>query len=407
MTSTSRPSSSVFAATKCAASFSGSRRRTSSAISCRLRDSVANLPRLPEFNNSASELATMSFILPPGTPRRPCISYRPGRARDRHRMTRSHDCGRHDCTCKPRLLSQKLRCDLRIGLSSRKTGNSLAGTNFQVLHEHLRQPQQAPAGRLRAVCGPGERPGGGSQGAGRRRAQGQDRGIQGPAPKGRGPRLAGARGVRGGSGSRRAHGRHAPLRRATGGRGGASPGQDRRDAHRRGQDAGGDAQRLPQRAVRQGRAHRYRERLPCPAGRGLDGSHLRVPWVDGGRRQGRPEPRRQAGSLPGRHHLRYQQRIRFRLPAGQSRHPLGGPGAAGTELRHRRRGGLHSHRRGEDAPDHLGAVHGEHRALPQDQQAHPQADPPSSAGWQGQREYRGQAGGRRRRIRRGSRGNAH
>ena len=45
----------------------------------------------------------------------------------------------------------------------------------------------------------------------------------------------------------------------------------RRDAHRRGQDAGGDARRLPQRARGEGRPRRHGERLPRPPRRRMDG----------------------------------------------------------------------------------------------------------------------------------------
>ena len=61
-------------------------------------------------------------------------------------------------------------------------------------------------------------------------------------------------------------------------------GQDRRDAHRRGQDADGDAAGLPQRARRQGRPRRHRQRLPGAARRRVDGTALHVP---------RPHRRRQ------------------------------------------------------------------------------------------------------------------
>ena len=59
--------------------------------------------------------------------------------------------------------------------------------------------------------------------------------------------------------------------------------------------------------------------------------------------------------LPGRHHLRHQQRVRLRLPARQHGVLAGAAGPAGARLRHHRRGGLDPHRRGADAADHLGA----------------------------------------------------
>ncbi len=48
--------------------------------------------------------------------------------------------------------------------------------------------------------------------------------------------------------------------------------------------------------------------------------------------------------LRRRHHLRHQQRVRLRLPAGQHEIRIGGNGAAGIQLCHRRRSGLHPHR---------------------------------------------------------------
>ena len=58
--------------------------------------------------------------------------------------------------------------------------------------------------------------------------------------------------------------------------------------------------------------------------------------------------------LPGRHHLRHQQRVRLRLPARQHGVLAGAAGPAGARLRHHRRGGLDPHRRGADAAHHLG-----------------------------------------------------
>jgi hypothetical protein len=70
---------------------------------------------------------------------------------------------------------------------------------------------------------------------------------------------------------RQARARHAPLRRAADRRHGAARGPHRRDAHRRGQDAGRHPARLPQRARRQGRPRRHRQRLPGQARRRVDG----------------------------------------------------------------------------------------------------------------------------------------
>ena len=74
-----------------------------------------------------------------------------------------------------------------------------------------------------------------------------------------------------------AHARPAPLRRAADRRHGAARGQDRRDEDRRGQDAGRHAAGLSQRARRQGRARRHRQRLPGQARRRVDGPGLQVP----------------------------------------------------------------------------------------------------------------------------------
>ena len=73
--------------------------------------------------------------------------------------------------------------------------------------------------------------------------------------------------------------------------------------------------------------------------------------------------RHEARRLPGRHHLRHQQRIRLRLPARQ--HGDAGRGALPEEaqLRHRRRGGFDPDRRGAHAADHLRPGRGPHRDL--------------------------------------------
>ena len=55
-----------------------------------------------------------------------------------------------------------------------------------------------------------------------------------------------------------------------------------------------------------------------------------------------------------RHHLRHQQRTRIRLSARQFKDGHQKDGAARTLLRHRRRGRLHSHRRGAHPAHHFG-----------------------------------------------------
>ena len=108
-----------------------------------------------------------------------------------------------------------------------------------------------------------------------------------------------AGGLRGGARGGQARAAHAPLRRAADRRHGAAQRQDRRDAHRRGQDARRHAARVSQCAHRQGRAHRHRQRLPRAARCRLDGPHLplprpdrrREPVADGARRRSRPPTR--------------------------------------------------------------------------------------------------------------------
>ena len=113
---------------------------------------------------------------------------------------------------------------------------------------------------------------------------------------------------------------------------------------------------LSQRARRQGRARRHRQRLPGQARRGVDGPGLQVPRPH--RRLHRARPRRraaQARPVRLRRDLRHQQRARLRLPARQHEDPHGGDGAARARLRHRRRGRLDPDRRGAHAADHLRA----------------------------------------------------
>ncbi len=99
----------------------------------------------------------------------------------------------------------------------------------------------------------------------------QDRRVQGPDRRGRHARRTAARSLRGGARGRAPHARPAPFRRPAGRRHGAARRQDRRDEDRRGQDPGRHPACLPQRAHRQGRARRHRQRLPGPARRRMDG----------------------------------------------------------------------------------------------------------------------------------------
>ncbi len=126
---------------------------------------------------------------------------------------------------------------------------------------------------------------------------------------------------------------------------------------------------LPERAARQGHAHRHGQRVPRAARRRLDGADLQLPRHVGRRRQGRPVVGGEARRVRLRHHLRHQQRVRLRLPARQPRVPHRRPHAARPRVRDRRRSRLDPHRRGAHAADHLGPRRGKHRALPEDQRA--------------------------------------
>ncbi len=232
---------------------------------------------------------------------------------------------------------------------------------------HLRQPQRPTPEAVPQVGRVHQRPRARHREAIRRGSRGEDPRAAREGRRRRGPRGSAARGVRGRTRGREARAGHAPLRRSARGRRGAASGQDRGDAHRRGQDARGDAAVLSQRPHGQGRAHRHGERLPRPPRRGVDGAHPPLPRPFRGRGRAADGPRRQAGRLPGGHHLRNQQRVRLRLPARQHGHAGGRAVPARTALRDRRRGGLDPHRRGEDAAHHLRPGRGFRRPLPQDQ----------------------------------------
>ncbi len=170
--------------------------------------------------------------------------------------------------------------------------------------------------------------------------------------------------------------RPAPLRRPAHGRGGPALRLDRGDEDRRGQDAGVDPARLPQRGERPGRPRHHRQRLPGPARRGVDGPD---PSLAGPHRRHRPAhvrpARDEAPGLRGRRHLRHQQRVRLRLPARQHGHGARPDGAAGPRLRHRRRGRLHPHRRGPHPPHHQRPGAGRGRPLLQVRQHRPHPGP--------------------------------
>ena len=181
----------------------------------------------------------------------------------------------------------------------------------------VRQPERAPAQDLPAHGREDQRPGAAVREALRRRVARADRTVPRTPGCRQHARRPAARGLCGGSRGRQAHAEDAPLRRAADRRYGAAPGQDRRDAHRRGQDADGDAAGVPERAVEPGCARRHRERLPRPPRRRMDGAPVQLPRPHGGRERARHGPRGEAGGLRRRRHLRHQQRVRLRLPARQ------------------------------------------------------------------------------------------
>ena len=164
-----------------------------------------------------------------------------------------------------------------------------------------------------------------------------------------------ARGLRRRPRGRPPRAEHAALRRAAHRRHRAAPRQDRRDEDRRGQDARRHAARLPQRARRQGRPRRHRQRLPRPPRLRVDGPHLPVPRDDRRRHPARSERPGAAGRLRCRHHLRHEQRVRLRLPARQHEVRPRALRAARAPLRDRRRSRQHPDRRGAHAAHHLRA----------------------------------------------------
>ena len=134
---------------------------------------------------------------------------------------------------------------------------------------------------------------------------------------------------------------------------------DRRDEDRRGQDARVHACRLPERAARQQRAHRHRQRLP---GRAATASGWAQVYRFLGHGRG---PHLRTACAPTRRSPRYKADVTYGtnnefgfdyLRDNMVTRP-GGPRAARPSLRHRRRGGLHPHRRGPHPAHHLGRGH--------------------------------------------------
>ena len=132
-------------------------------------------------------------------------------------------------------------------------------------------------------------------------------------------------------------------------------------------------------------SHPARAVVPLRPGCPVDGRPVR-----------QPPALQPAGGVPGGHHLRDQQRVRLRLPAGQHAVHAGGAGPAGAPLRHRGRGRLDPHRRGAHAAHHLGPGRRVHRPLLQDRPGHPAPHPRRD-------HHRGQAP----RDRRGAGGRLH
>jgi preprotein translocase subunit SecA len=111
--------------------------------------------------------------------------------------------------------------------------------------------------------------------------------------------------------------------------------------------------RLSQRARRQGRPCRHRQRLPRPRDAEWMGKALQLPRPLGRRHRPRPRRRGAPARLCLRHHLRHQQRIRLRLSARQHEVRASADGPARPSLRDRRRSRLDPGRRGAHAADHL------------------------------------------------------
>ena len=158
---------------------------------------------------------------------------------------------------------------------------------------------------------------------------------------------------------------HAPLRRAADRRHGAAPGQDRRDAHRRGQDAGGHAAgRTSTRSTGKGvhvvTVNDYLARRDAEwMGRIYRFLGLTVgvePSADGPRPRSRPPTR--ADITYGTNNEFGFDYLRDNMVAQAADRV-----AARAALRDRRRGRLDPDRRGAHAADHLRPGRGPHRAV--------------------------------------------
>ena len=217
------------------------------------------------------------------------------------------------------------------------------------LQQHRRRP---PAQGARASRQAREHLGARDRGALRRGARAQDGRVPGAPRQRSAPRRPPSRGVRQHARGRAPHDRAASLRRPADGRSRAAPRRDRGDAHRRGEDAGLHAPRLPERPRGRGRPPRDGQRLPGQARLGVDGRHLSVPGARGRIDPVADEPRTASAGLRRRHHVRHEQRVRLRLPARQHGDAPGAHGPARPPFRDRGRGRLDPDRRGADPADH-------------------------------------------------------
>ena len=132
-------------------------------------------------------------------------------------------------------------------------------------------------------------------------------------------------------------------------------GPHRGDEDRRGQDPDRHPARLPERPDRRGRPHRHCQRLPGHAAT-ANGWARSINFLgltrgpDRARHGQRPAPRR----LRLRHHLRHQQRDSALTTCATTWSSMSSDMVQRElNLRHRGRGGLHPHRRGAHAADHL------------------------------------------------------
>ena len=141
-------------------------------------------------------------------------------------------------------------------------------------------------------------------------------------------------------------------------------GAHRRDEDRRRQDPGRHPAGLPQRARRQGRPRRHRQRLPRPPRRRVDGPDLPVPRPDASASSSTASTtteRRAAYACD----ITYgtNNEFGFDYLRDNMKYELRADGAARPQLRDRRRGRLDPGRRGAHAADHLRPDRGPLRAL--------------------------------------------